>query len=185
MNKSKPVENIRDILEKSKLQSYIGEKISQYEHAIQCADLALKAGAEEDLIIAAFLHDIGHLITRSEAKQMGDFGTADHDKIGANFLLENGFSERTANLVRNHVQAKRYLVATRPTYRENLSDASIETLKYQGGPMSESEIKKFEADPDFKDSLRLRAWDEQGKLENYKSENEEIFFRLIRARTPK
>lgn len=177
---------IRAILEKSKSQNYIGEKISQYEHAVQCADLALKAGADDDLIIAAFLHDIGHLVvTDGELEGMGEFGVADHEKIGAQFLLQNGFSERTASLVRNHVQAKRYMVATRPSYKEKLSDASIETLKHQGGPMNEDEIKKFEAEPEFKDSLRLRAWDELGKLENYKSENEEMFFRLIRARTPK
>ncbi len=176
---------IRALLEQSKLQNYIGEKISQYEHAVQCADLALKAGGDEDLIIAAFLHDIGHLIPSDEFDQMGGFGVVNHEEVGAQFLLKNGFSERTANLVKNHVRAKRYLVATRPCYRENLSGASIETLKHQGGPMSKEEIIEFEADPEFKDSLKLRAWDEQGKLENYKSENEEIFFKLIRARTPK
>jgi 2-amino-1-hydroxyethylphosphonate dioxygenase (glycine-forming) len=170
---------IKELLEKSKNQNYIGEEISQYEHAVQCADLAIKAGADEDLIIAAFLHDIGHLVAKGD-----EFGVENHEDIGAEFLLKSGFSQRTANLVRNHVRAKRYLVATKPSYRDKLSDASVETLRRQGGPMNQEEIKKFEEDPDFKDSLRLRAWDEQGKIKNYKSANEATLFKLIRARTP-
>ncbi len=172
-------ENIREILEKSKSQAYIGEEISQYEHAVQCGELAIKAGADKDLILAAFLHDIGHLVFPPGSSHMGNFGIDSHEDIGAEYLLSLGFSQRTANLVRNHVKAKRYLVATNPNYKNKLSNASIETLKFQGGPMAPKEAAEFAADPDFKDILRLRAWDEQAKIVGYKPAHEEELFSLL------
>lgn len=174
--------DIKKILEDSKSQNYIGEKISQFEHAIQCADLAIQAKADDEVIVAALLHDIGHLVSDRIAKnapQMDGYGIAEHENIGADFLLAGGFSQRVANLVKNHVRAKRYLVATNPTYKDQLSTASIETLRHQGGPMSSSEVKEFEKDPDFKDILRLRVWDEKAKVENYFSPNENFIFELV------
>lgn len=171
--------DIRNILEKSKSQAYIGEKISQFEHAIQCADLAIKANADDELVIASFLHDIGHLVFPPGSSHMGEFGIEGHERLGAEYLLSLGVSPRVANLVKNHVRAKRYLVATSPKYVKQLSDASIETLRYQGGPMSAVEIKEFESDPDFRDILRLRAWDEQAKVVGYKSPNEELIFEKL------
>lgn len=139
-----------------------GEGVTQLEHALQCAKFATDAGADEEVIVAALLHDIGHLCA-PEAEKMGDVGTIDHEGIGADYLRELGFSETVAQLVGAHVAAKRYLVATNPEYAARLSGASAETLRYQGGPMSPAEVAAFEADPLMRDKLRMRSWDEKGK----------------------
>lgn len=171
---------IRDLLEQSKSSDYIGESISQYEHAIQCADLAQKAGADDELVIASLLHDIGHFCPSSLSNtKMGPWGVTNHEEIGANFLLSLGFSERIADLVRSHVDAKRYLVATNPAYLKSLSTASLETLKLQGGAMSEEEIKKFSVKKTLKDILRLRSWDELGKKSSYRYPQIDVFLDLI------
>jgi predicted HD phosphohydrolase len=92
-----------------------------------------------------------------------DIGIVDHEGIGAQFLLARGFSQKIADLVRAHVAAKRYLVATNATYAAQLSPASTATLKHQGGPMSPAEVAAFESDPLFTTKLRMRSWDEMGK----------------------
>jgi 2-amino-1-hydroxyethylphosphonate dioxygenase (glycine-forming) len=94
---------------------------------------------------------------------MGGIGTKSHEKIGADFLRQKGFSERIAKLVENHVQAKRYLTYKQPDYLNHLSEASKKTLELQGGVMSESEAFAFEKDPLFDISIKMRNWDEQAK----------------------
>lgn len=113
--------------------------------------------------LAALLHDIGHICDPTAEQMADDIGMIDHEGIGARFLLERGFSAKVADLVRAHVAAKRYLVATNATYAAQLSPASTATLKHQGGPMSIAEVAAFERDPLFKDKLRMRTWDEMGK----------------------
>ena len=150
---------IKELLEKSRSSDYIGESISQYEHALQCGDIALRAGADDELVIASLLHDIGHFCpSPTKSTKMGPWGVERHEEIGAEFLISLGFSERVADLVRSHVQAKRYLVATNPAYLQSLSIASLETLKLQGGAMSADEVKKFSVKKTLKDILRLRSW---------------------------
>lgn len=92
-----------------------------------------------------------------------DIGIVDHEGIGAEYLLSHGFSPKVAALVKAHVEAKRYLVATNPTYAARLSPASTATLQHQGGPMSAEEVKIFEQDPLREEKLRMRSWDEMGK----------------------
>lgn len=146
---------------------YIGEPVSQVEHMVQCAQLAEKEGYDEEVILSAFFHDIGHLCEHiMEVKQMDGYGVVDHEKLGAEFLLERHFSENIASLVRNHVQAKRYLTYSDPSYYNRLSEASKRTLEFQGGRMSSEEAAAFEADPLFPLHIRLRRWDELAKEEN-------------------
>jgi predicted HD phosphohydrolase len=90
----------------------------------------------------------------------------DHEKLGAGFLLNLGFSEDIASLVRNHVQAKRYLTYRYESYYNKLSEASKKTLEFQGGRMSAGEAALFEEDKLFELHIRLRQWDEKAKLEN-------------------
>ncbi|AYC31087.1 HD domain-containing protein [Pseudomonas cavernae] len=144
---------------------YIGEPVSQLEHMSQAAQLALAEGADDELVLAAFFHDLGHLCgLRTAANDMGGYGVRSHEKLGADYLRALGFGERLARLVENHVQAKRYLCFKEPAYFARLSEASICTLGYQGGVMSADEAAAFERDPLFAASLRLRGWDEQAKL---------------------
>lgn len=141
---------------------YIGEDISQLEHALQCAHWAHKNKAPDEVVLAALFHDIGHLIA-PDAPQMDGLGVVDHENIGARFLLENGCSTRMAKLVASHVEAKRYLCHRKPAYYKRLSDASKGTLEWQGGPMNEEQAIAFETSPDFKFFLSLRSWDELAK----------------------
>lgn len=143
-----------------------GEHITQNSHAIQAGLIAQAKGLDEELILAAFLHDIGHLLPATEEQKirsMGNFGTEAHDRIGEEFLRQLGFRERLLTTIRNHVDAKRYLCFTDAAYYDTLSDASKETLRYQGGPMQMREAKDFEQSPFFSDSIVLRKIDEQAK----------------------
>nr|WP_173679827.1 MULTISPECIES: phosphonate degradation HD-domain oxygenase [Pseudomonas] len=141
---------------------YIGEPVSQIEHMSQAAQLAMAEGFDDEVVLAAFFHDIGH-ICGQDAESMGGFGVAGHERLGADYLRRAGFSERLARLVEYHVQAKRYLTCKEPGYYERLSQASRRTLEYQGGVMSAEEARAFEQDPLCAVSLRLRHWDEQAK----------------------
>ena len=161
-------------------EDYIGEPVSQIEHMCQCAQLAEASGADEEVILAAFFHDIGHLCAfafpEKKLQQMDGAGVVDHEKLGYTYLLKNGFSKKIALLVQSHVQAKRYLTYKYPEYFQQLSEASILTLAFQGGIMSAAEAFKFEADPLHQLYVQLRKWDEQAKeinkplppLNNYK-----------------
>lgn len=140
-----------------------GEGVTQLAHALQCAKCAAAVTADEDVILAALLHDIGHICDPAAEQMAADIGIVDHEGIGAQFLLARGFSQKIADLVRAHVAAKRYLVATNATYAAQLSPASTATLKHQGGPMSPAEVAAFESDPLFTTKLRMRSWDEMGK----------------------
>ena len=144
---------------------YIGESVSQIEHMSQSAALAMKADMDDEVILAAFFHDIGHIcvMNAEESDTMDGFGNKSHEKIGANFLRLKGFPERIAQLVENHVKAKRYLTFRYPEYFNNLTDASKKTLEYQGGKMNSIEAFSFEQDPLFDASIQLRKWDEEAK----------------------
>jgi len=139
---------------------YIGEAITQLEHMSQAAQLAMAEGYDDEVVLAAFFHDIGHLC---EGEQMGGFGVASHERIGAEYLRRAGFSERLVRLVQYHVEAKRYLTLRQPGYYQRLSEASRRTLAYQGGVMNDAEADAFERDPLFAVSLRMREWDEMAK----------------------
>jgi len=166
-NKDKIVDEIFSLYERYGKEDYIGEPVSQIEHMSQSAKLAIDEGYDDDVVLAAFFHDIGHICVMSNSENsMSGFGTKSHEKIGADFLREKGFSERIAKLVENHVQAKRYLTFISPDYYDKLSEASKKTLEFQGGKMTLEEAKKFEQDPLFDISIRMRHWDEEAKERN-------------------
>jgi phosphonate degradation associated HDIG domain protein len=172
INPSLIAEEIISLYQQYGADDYIGEPVSQLEHMSQSAQLAEKEGYEEEVIIAAFLHDVGHLCVNNEtsaegqAQSMGGYGVMSHEKIGANYLREKGFSEKVARLVENHVQAKRYLTYQYPEYYQQLSEASRKTLTFQGGVMTAEEALAFEQDELFEVSIRMRKWDELSKEEN-------------------
>lgn len=148
-------------------EDYFGEKVSQIEHMTQAAALAEKEGYDEEVILAAFFHDIGHLCEHiMPVSKMEDYGVVNHESLGAEFLLQKGFSPTIIKLVNKHVEAKRYLAFKNPEYYEVLSDASKRTLVFQGGIMSEQEAIKFEEDPLHPLYIKMRLWDDQAKVEN-------------------
>lgn len=145
-------------------EAYYGEDVTQLQHALQCAHLAERAGTDDETIIAALLHDIGHLLPSDRAEDhMEAYGRVDHEKLAADYLRERGFSEKTAQLIEHHVNAKRYMVAKNPDYLANLSEASMKTLEFQGGPMTQAETAELEHNPYFTGIIQLRRWDELAK----------------------
>ena len=174
------VEEIISLYKKFGNEDYIGEPVSQIEHMCQCAQLAEAAGADEEVILAAFFHDIGHLceyaFPEKKLQHMDGVGIVDHEKLGYTYLISKGFSKKIALLVQSHVQAKRYLTFKYPEYFKQLSEASIKTLAFQGGVMTMAEATIFENDPLCEMYVQLRRWDEQAKetskplppLNNYK-----------------
>jgi len=158
------VEEVFSLYVKFGHADYIGEPVSQLEHMCQSAQLAMKEGFDDEVILAAFFHDIGHIcVMKNIQNSMGEYGIKSHEKIGADYLREKGFPEQLAKLVENHVSAKRYLTFKYPDYYAQLSDASKKTLEFQGGKMTAEEARQFEKDPQFEVSLLLRKWDELAK----------------------
>ncbi len=164
------LEQIFALYKKHGSADYIGEPVSQIEHMSQAASFAMEEGAEDDVILAAFFHDIGHLLashdniaSRDNVESMDGFGAVLHEEKGARYLAEMKFPLAIQQMVRNHVSAKRYLSLIRPGYYDLLSDASKTTLKFQGGAMSLQEAQDFEKDPLFDSFIKLRIWDEMAK----------------------
>jgi len=157
-------DEIKQLFEEHGNEDYDGEPVSQTAHMIQCGMQAMSEGADMELILGAFLHDIGHLLRHKQVTEaMGSYGVVNHEGIGAAYLKEKGFSNRICAMVDKHVDAKRYLVATDSTYRSRLSPASLQTLEWQGGPMNEEEVTALAQYPFFNDIIRVRLWDEEAK----------------------
>jgi phosphonate degradation associated HDIG domain protein len=139
-----------------------GEGVSQLAHALQCADLAERRGAPAAEIVAALLHDIGHLI-HDLPETIADEGIdTEHESLGAAWLSQH-FDATVADPVRLHVAAKRYLCAVEPGYFEELSAASVLSLKLQGGPMDATLQSAFRREPMHEAAARLRRLDDEGK----------------------
>jgi phosphonate degradation associated HDIG domain protein len=161
------VEEVFHLYEQHGKEDYIGEPVSQIEHMCQSAQLAEMEGCDDEVILAAFFHDIGHLCQHiMVTASMDEYGVSDHELIAGNYLREKGFSEKIASLVESHVQAKRYLTYKHPGYYDQLSVASKQTLEHQGGVMQEREAELFEQDPLHPLYIKLREWDDKAKLEN-------------------
>ena len=144
------MDEVFDLYEKHGGDDYIGEPVSQLEHMSQSAHLAIKQGCDDEVVLAAFFYDIGHIcVKQNELNSMDGYGVKSHERVGADYLREKGFPERVAKLVESHVQAKRYLTFKYPEYYNSLSDASKKTLEFQGGKMNKEEAEAFESDRIF------------------------------------
>jgi phosphonate degradation associated HDIG domain protein len=162
----KVANEIIDLYKKYGNEDYVGEPVSQLEHMCQCAQLAEKENYDDEVILAAFFHDIGHLCEHiMKVEHMDNYGVVDHEKIGSEYLSSKGFSKRLTKLIASHVEAKRYLTFKNPGYFGRLSEASKITLAFQGGRMNAEEAGQFERNEYFTLFLTLRAWDEQAKEE--------------------
>jgi [1-hydroxy-2-(trimethylamino)ethyl]phosphonate dioxygenase len=157
------VEEVATLYGRAGSSAYFGERVSMLEHGLQAAHFARLAGGSDTLIVAALLHDVGHLLEQVP-DQIEDWVTdARHEELGARWLASR-FPASVAEPVRLHVPAKRYLCATDAHYFGQLSTASVHTLKLQGGPMSALEVQRFEAEPYYRDAVLVRRCDDQGKV---------------------
>jgi len=145
-------------------RAYAGEPVNQIEHALQTAMRAEEDGAGPALVTAALLHDLGHLLNdQGESPTLR--GVDDLHQYAALPFLRALFADDVLVPIRLHVDAKRYLCATRDGYFEALSADSRRSLVLQGGMFTPEEAKAFIAQPHAADAVRLRLWDDLAKLE--------------------
>lgn len=141
------------------------ETVSQLDHALQTAALARADGATDELVAAALLHDVGHLL---EMAASGDTTPAavdlGHEARGAAWLGRLFGPDVTGPIAR-HVAAKRFRCAVDPDYAEALSAGSTRSLALQGGPMTPDEVAAFQALPGSAGAVALRGWDDEGKVD--------------------
>jgi 2-amino-1-hydroxyethylphosphonate dioxygenase (glycine-forming) len=174
--------SLRDLFSRHGNRDYIGEDgVSQLSHALQCAMLAEEAGEDPSLIIAALCHDVGHLLVFAGRKVelMGRYGVKGHEDVGAAWLQELGFPTDVTAPVADHVRCKRYMVHASPAAAAALSPASVNTLRYQGGPMNADEAEAFAATAYFAPSMRLRGYDNAAKVPGLPTPPLEHFLALI------
>ena len=166
-------------------KDYIGENVSQLQHAIQSGEVAKLNNSDTNMILAAFLHDIGHLIGFENEETMGGYGVKDHETIGADFLGKLGFSKEITDPIRYHVMAKRYLISKDKSYSNKLSDASKQTFFYQGGILSDEEITEFEKKEYFNRIIQLRKIDDNAKNVKLKDNRYDYYYNLCLSKVRK
>jgi phosphonate degradation associated HDIG domain protein len=158
-----PAEALMQLFAERGAAAYGGERVSQVAHALQTATLAEAQGAAEALIVAALLHDLGHLI-HDRGHDIAARGVdARHEAIGAERLARY-FGAAVVEPVRLHVAAKRYLCAVDRGYDADLSPASKRSLALQGGAFDAAAAAEFETLRFAEDAVRLRRWDDLAKI---------------------
>ena len=156
------VSAVIDLLNEAGAYRYGGEAVSQLEHALQCAHLAEGENAPEELVVAALLHDLGHL-THDLGEDVAQHGVDDKHQFRALHLLRRVFDGGVTEPIRLHVDAKRYLCRADPMYHDTLSPASKLSLELQGGEFDADEARRFIVQPYGRDAVRLRTWDDRAK----------------------
>ena len=154
--------DITELFARRGAEMYSGEPVTQLEHALQTAALAEDAGADDELVTASLLHDLGHLL-----HELGPTptlsGVDDIHQYAALPFLRGLFGVRVLGAIKLHVDAKRYLCATRAHYHAALSADSQRSLVLQGGVFNAAQAQAFIAQPGAEDAVRLRLWDDQAK----------------------
>ncbi|XP_076354089.1 2-amino-1-hydroxyethylphosphonate dioxygenase (glycine-forming)-like [Tachypleus tridentatus] len=168
MTEVEVVNKVFTLFEKYGNRDYLGEPVTQTQHMLQCARLAENGGFPTEVVLGALFHDIGHLVGMDEdldtmVTNETCLGAQSHEVVGERFLKELGFPSTITDLVRGHVDAKRYLVFSNMEYYKKLSDASKLTLVHQGGAMTPEEAQVFSNSPSFDSILLIRSWDDQAK----------------------
>ena len=164
------LEHLLDAFRNAASRQYGGEPVTEYAHSLQCAELAADEGADEELVLACLLHDVGRFAVDQrhvfDSKEIGPAGPRrsgrGHHEVGA-ALIAPYVPERLAWLVRMHADAKRYLCAAEEGYFDSLTAASKHTLTLQGGIMSPAEMAAVEPHPWLPAALALRRWDDRAK----------------------
>ena len=157
------IDFILDLFAQRGAREYMGEAVTMSQHMAQSAACAVADGAPDSLVIAALLHDIGHFVGDHPIEALENGIDNTHEEVGARYL-DPYFPPSITEPIRLHVAAKRYLCATNDEYLGLLSDASVNSLMVQGGPMSTAEVEQFETNPHHKDAVQLRLYDDDGKV---------------------
>ena len=152
---------------------YGNENVTQLEHALQCAELAEKNNFSNEIITAALLHDIGHLLYDGE-DPIHEGKDGYHENLGADYL-SSYYGDEVIRPIRAHVACNRYLSSVEEEYYDILSEASKISLKAQGGPFTKDEAEEFIKKPFMKEAVELRRFDDQAKVLNKQTPNLEHF----------
>ena len=158
---------------------YIGENVTIAEHMIQSAMIAEKSKSKNNLICSCLLHDYGHFIVDDPDELVRNSKDGKHEDIGYEYL-KNFFKKDIVEPIKHHVMAKRYL-AREKKYYSKLSEASKLSLKLQGGVLNNKEALIFEKDEFFKDSIKLRKFDEAAKKIGVKIKNISEYKNLLES----
>ena len=151
-----------DIFERCGDEEYLGEPVTMAQHMLQGATIAEQNGLDEEIIVGALLHDIGHFTSEFGTFSMEDTEDRFHEEAGAEVLAEF-FPSVITDCVRYHVAAKRYLCAVDKAYYDDLSPASKQSLAVQGGAFDDAEAAAFIVQPYAEDAVMLRHWDDLAK----------------------
>jgi phosphonate degradation associated HDIG domain protein len=143
--------------------AYAGEGVTQLEHALQAAQRAEEAGGGDELVTAALLHDLGHLLNL-QGETPTERGIDDQHQYFAIPFIRGLFTPAVVEAIRLHVDAKRALCALEPDYYEALSEDSKRSLTLQGGIFSREETGAFMAKPFAQEALKVRRWDDAAKV---------------------
>lgn len=162
------VDFLASIFERCGAEEYLGESVTMGEHMLQGATIAEQNGQSDEIIVGALLHDIGHFTSEFGTFTMADSEDRYHEEAGA-AILDQFFPKVVTDCCRYHVAAKRYLCATKPSYFDRLSEASVHSLNLQGGPMDAREVAEFEKNPNLKEIIAVRYLDEAGKIAGMKT----------------
>jgi len=156
------LQDIADVFARRGGEQYSGEPVTQLQHALQTAQLAEAAGANDALVTAALLHDLGHLL-----QDLGDTpslrGVDDVHQYAALPFLRGLFADAVLDAIKLHVDAKRYLCAVREGYHDKLSEDSRRSLRLQGGVFDADAAERFLAQPGAHQAVQLRLWDDLAK----------------------
>jgi [1-hydroxy-2-(trimethylamino)ethyl]phosphonate dioxygenase len=163
MTNEDPIDVLLGLFQKKGDAAYLGEPVSQTEHALQTAWAAEQAGAGSALIAAALLHDVGHLL-HDLPEDCALAGIDDAHEVRGQRWLARYFGPDVTEPIRLHVAAKRFLCATDPNYLALLSEASMRSLQLQGGSFTPEEVAQFRHDPNGEAAVALRRFDDQAKV---------------------
>lgn len=172
------LDDIRSLFEQYGALAYSGEPVTQLEHALQSGALAEEAGASDELVAAAFLHDLGHLLNL-QGETPTERGIDDLHQYFALPFLRPVLSDAVLEPIRLHVDAKRCLCAIDATYFGQLSADSVRSLELQGGIFSAEQAESFLQKPYAEDALRLRKWDDRAKIQNHPTPDLDHYLALV------
>ena len=144
---------------------------------IQTAMLAEENNSSKSLVCACLLHDYGHFIVDDPDLLVSKLLDGKHENLGFDFL-KNYFVPEVTEPIKLHVLAKRYLCRN-DSYYNLLSEASKISLKLQGGIMNDDEAKKFSSLKFYNEAIKVRKYDDDGKIPNVKIKNIEDYRDLI------
>jgi gamma-butyrobetaine dioxygenase len=133
--------------------------------ALGAALRARAAGAPDELVLAALLHQIGDGWQIGDGGQVGDAGRIGPGVDGARgeprlaaAWLGRTFGPAVSEPVRLLGDAERWLATVDRAWFEDLDAEGLMSLRAHGGPLGPAALRSFERRPYAADAVRLVRW---------------------------